>query len=71
MAVIISDACIGCKMCVSICPRDVLRFDEENIKSVVTYPRDCQLCNMCALDCPANAITVTPIKYNKPILSWG
>ena len=39
--------CIGCKNCVTVCPMDVFRFDENEMKSVIAYPENCQSCGQC------------------------
>lgn len=63
--------CTGCGICVQICPLDVFRMDNDNEKAVIKYPEDCQLCELCMLDCPTKALTVTPEKTVPLILSWG
>jgi len=65
------ELCNGCGICVRICPMDVFRMDEKSKKAVIAYPEDCMLCEFCVLDCPKNAITVTPEKTAPLILSWG
>ena len=65
------DLCNGCKICVRICPTDVFRMDPETGKAVVRYPEDCMLCGFCELDCPEGALTVTPEKHSRLIVSWG
>jgi len=53
------DRCTGCKICVDICPEDVLRFDEDRKKAYVAYPKDCLGCGVCAWFCPLKCIEVT------------
>ena len=65
------DLCIGCGICVNSCSVDVIRMDEESQKAVIRYPQDCMLCEFCVLDCPEEAITVTPDKEAPLIVSWG
>jgi len=65
------DLCIGCGDCVNSCPLDVIRMDDEGDKAVIRYGEDCQNCEQCALDCPVEAITVTPYKATPFITSWG
>lgn len=65
------ELCNGCGICVDSCPVDVLRMDAESGKAVIKYPEDCMLCDWCELDCPQNAIYVSPLKSAPLILSWG
>ena len=66
-----SELCTGCGICVDSCPMDVIRMDKESKKAVIKYPEDCMLCEWCALDCPENAIYVSPVKNSPVIISWG
>ncbi len=52
-------ACTGCNVCVEVCPTDVLRLDARG-KAYVAYLDDCQVCFLCELDCPYEAIRVFP-----------
>ncbi len=65
------DLCIECGECVNSCAVDVIRMDEESGKAVIRYPEDCMICDFCALDCPVDAITVTPHKSAPLLVSWG
>ena len=50
--------CVGCGTCLSVCPHAVFR---ENGRKVAVADRDgCMECGACALNCPGNAIQVTP-----------
>jgi len=66
-----SELCTGCGICVNSCPMDVIRMDRESKKAVIKYPEDCMLCEWCALDCPENAIYVSPVKSSPVMVSWG
>ena len=66
-----NELCIGCGICVQICPMDVFRMDEDSKKAIIRYPEDCMLCELCVLDCPEEAITVTPEKNSPLMVSWG
>jgi NAD-dependent dihydropyrimidine dehydrogenase PreA subunit len=50
---------------------DVIRMDEKGKKAIVKYPEDCVLCELCALECPTKAITITPEKTTPVMFSWG
>ncbi len=66
-----AELCNGCGICVKICPMDVLRMDDDDKKAVIRYPEDCMLCEFCALDCPVQAITISPQKSAPLLVSWG
>lgn len=63
--------CIGCGTCVDSCPMDVFRMDGESEKAVIKYPEDCMLCRFCEIDCPEDAIYVSPEKKSPVLTSWG
>ena len=63
--------CIGCKACVEVCPTDVLRIDPASGHAVIAHQYDCQICHLCRLYCPVDAITLTP-EHSQPIsVAWG
>ena len=63
--------CNGCGICVRICPMDVFRLDKKNKKAIINYPEDCQLCELCVIDCPTKALKVSPEKMSPLMVSWG
>jgi len=63
--------CIGCGECVKSCPTDVIRLDEHNGKAVIMYVEDCQICHLCRMYCPVDAITISPEKSIPVVVSWG
>ena len=66
-----NELCNGCGICVESCPMDVLRIDEKTKKAIIKYPEDCMLCQWCQLDCPQNAIYLSPEKGSPLLTSWG
>lgn len=63
--------CIACGTCVKTCPTDVLRLDKKTGKAFIMYPDDCQICHLCRMYCPVDAITISPEKRIPVIVSWG
>ena len=62
----ISDECIGCNVCVDMCPGDVLQPDAERNIPQVAYPEECWYCGVCRLECPVNVVTFEfPITMTK------
>jgi len=55
--------CNGCKICVGLCPEDVIRMKGK--KAAITYPEDCIACVMCEMFCPVNAITINMKRMQK------
>lgn len=51
--------CIGCKHCVTVCPMDVFRFDEDANKSVIAYPENCQSCGQCYMGCMGSSLEMS------------
>lgn len=63
--------CIGCQNCVKACPTDVIRMNQKTNQAYIAYQDDCQICHLCRLSCPVDAITLTSAKAIKPTVSWG
>lgn len=50
------EKCIGCGMCLEVCPREVLEMNSRHARIV---DRDgCMECGACAMNCPVSAVTV-------------
>ena len=52
------DDCIGCGICEAVCPHGVFEMREK--KAEIVDVDSCMECGACALNCIAEAITVTP-----------
>jgi 2-oxoglutarate ferredoxin oxidoreductase subunit delta len=64
------DRCKGCRLCVDICPQNVLEISTtaNNIGYFPAFqvnPDDCTICRFCCNMCPDVAITVEQIDDNK------
>lgn len=52
------EKCVGCGMCLLVCPRAVLSLRDSTVQIV---NRDaCMECGACARNCPAEALRVRP-----------
>lgn len=50
------DKCVGCGMCVEVCPHNVFIVKEN--KAAIVNKDSCMECGACAKNCPFNAIEV-------------
>jgi NAD-dependent dihydropyrimidine dehydrogenase PreA subunit len=64
------ELCNGCGICINSCHMDVIRMDEESKKAIIKYPEDCVCCEYCKLDCPENAIYVSPVRHTPILVTW-
>ena len=59
-----ADACKGCGLCVSVCPKKLIQISECTINkkghhpAEITDPSECIGCAFCATMCPDCIITV-------------
>ncbi len=59
--------CKGCELCVSVCPKKILKLDESKINAngynpaMIIDEDSCIACASCARMCPEAAITVERI----------
>ncbi|MDM8535341.1 mercury methylation ferredoxin HgcB [Desulfobacterales bacterium HSG17] len=51
-------ACIGCGMCLEVCPHGVFILDTD--KAQIADINGCMECGACAVNCPTEAISVNP-----------
>ena len=45
------DRCIGCMMCLEVCPRNVFIFNQKDKKVDLKFPKKCVNCNACVKRC--------------------
>ena len=64
------ELCSNCKLCIQSCPLDILKWDEEKEQVVIQYPEECMCCFNCELDCPKEAIYVSPFRKVPVAHTW-
>ena len=53
------ERCKSCELCVSVCPKKILRMNEKGYKPAEIFEQDkCIGCAFCATICPDAAITI-------------
>ncbi len=53
------EKCIGCQLCVRVCPAQVIQFLPET-KKIRMYVARCTFCAECVDACPVDALATTP-----------
>lgn len=64
------EKCTGCGICVSVCPMDVIRLDEEKNTASIRYLEDCMTCFNCEKKCPSGSIYIGPYRSDWVKLPW-
>ncbi len=59
------DACSDCGECYETCPLDV--YDRAGSTYYIAHHDDCMACFLCEIDCPQDAIYISP-KRSRPVV---
>lgn len=57
-ATVDSKLCLGCGICVQVCPSSQLELSDGKASPAASVPRPCNGCGHCHAVCPANAIRI-------------
>ena len=52
------EKCIGCQLCVTVCPANVIQFKSKE-KKIRMYVARCTFCGQCVDACPVNALSMS------------
>lgn len=63
------DRCNRCGICIDVCTTDVLRV-RDGKTPYIAYLADCMSCFVSEMECPTQAIYVSPVRERRIPLSW-
>ncbi|MEJ2251056.1 MAG: 4Fe-4S dicluster domain-containing protein, partial [Candidatus Lokiarchaeota archaeon] len=52
------EKCIGCKVCIDVCPRNIYIFNDTDNKVKLNHPENCINCNACVKRCLGNCLQI-------------
>ncbi len=52
------EKCIGCKLCIKVCPSEAIEFKEKE-KKIKIYLARCTFCSQCNDICPVNCLSMS------------
>lgn len=62
LAVIDEDRCIGCTICIQVCPVDAIVGAAQMMHTVISV--ECTGCELCIAPCPVDCIDMVPVPEN-------
>ena len=60
--------CIGCTLCIQVCPVDAILGAAKQMHSVIE--RECTGCNLCIPPCPVDCIHIIPLAVQPDTWRW-
>ena len=68
LAVIDETSCIGCTLCIKICPVDAILGAPKCMHTVIT--QECTACELCIASCPVDCVNMMPIPQTVNTWKW-
>ncbi len=59
---IIEEDCIGCNMCIEVCPATPTVFEMNGITAAVVDTDACERCMLCVDNCPTDCIKMAKLE---------
>ncbi|MCD6484848.1 MAG: ferredoxin family protein [Candidatus Odinarchaeota archaeon] len=53
-----TEKCIGCKLCLGVCPKNVYEFDDLTHKAKLARPERCVNCSACVKQCLGKCLEI-------------
>ncbi|MFX1481845.1 MAG: HgcAB-like fusion protein [Promethearchaeota archaeon] len=60
------EKCIGCRICLEVCPRGVYTFNDSDHKADLMFPDICVNCNACVRRCPPHCLDIVDTSLPLP-----
>ncbi len=64
-----SSKCIGCKMCIEVCPHNVFKMADKRVE--IIDKDKCMECGACEINCITNALSVKKGVGCAAAVIWG
>lgn len=68
VAFIDENTCIGCTLCLQVCPVDAILGAAKQMHTIIT--KECTGCELCLPPCPVDCITMLPVAETLSTWKW-